>query len=229
MRKIFYLFFVVQLFYAQNAEERKKIVASYDQIKFNELNDKFIQEHKIQEELIRNYKKNHRSTDFSKFSLQRIYDGTPIFYTTENDESVITIRANSLQPSGDLGLNLTGAGLLAGVWDGGKVRETHQELSGAKIEFGDGATSFSAHSTHVTGTICAKGFVPRARGFAYQAKAKTYFWDNDLSEMTSFGFDGYLVSNHSYGYGITNSFHNARFGYYDQSSADFDKISEVLP
>ena len=229
MRKIFCLFFVVQLFYAQNTEERKKIVASYDQIKFNELNEKFIQEHKIQEELIRNYKKNHRSVDFSKFSLQRIYDGTPIFYTTENDESVITIRANSLQPSGDLGLNLTGAGLLAGVWDGGKVRETHQELSGGKIEFGDGATSFSAHSTHVTGTICAKGFVPRARGFAYQAKAKTYFWDNDLSEMTSFGFDGYLVSNHSYGYGITNSFSSARFGYYDQTSSDFDKISEVLP
>ena len=95
--------------------------------------------------------------------MQRLYNGTPIFYTTENDESIVTIRANSLQPSGDLGLNLTGAGLLAGVWDGGKVRETHQELSGTKIEFGDGATSFSAHSTHVTGTICAKGFVPRAR------------------------------------------------------------------
>ncbi|WP_396186055.1 S8 family serine peptidase [Flavobacterium sp.] len=229
MKKIVCLFFVFQLFYAQNAEERKKIVASYDQVKLNQLNQKFIQEHKVQEELIRNYKKNHRTTDFSKFSLQRVYNGTPIFYTTENDESIVTIRANSLQPSGDLGLNLTGAGLLAGVWDGGKVRETHQELSGTKIEFGDGATSFSAHSTHVTGTICAKGFVPRARGFAYQAKAKTYFWDNDLSEMTSFGFEGYLVSNHSYGYGINASFPVARFGYYDQSSADFDNIAAVLP
>jgi subtilisin family serine protease len=229
MKKIVCLFFVFQLFYAQNAEERKKIVASYDQVKLNQLNQKFIQEHKVKEELIRNYKKNHRTTDFSKFSLQRVYNGTPIFYTTENDESIVTIRANSLQPSGDLGLNLTGAGLLAGVWDGGKVRETHQELSGTKIEFGDGATSFSAHSTHVTGTICAKGFVPRARGFAYQAKAKTYFWDNDLSEMTSFGFEGYLVSNHSYGYGINASFPVARFGYYDQSSADFDNIAAVLP
>lgn len=230
MKKIVCLFFVFQLFYAQNAEERKKIVATYDQVQFNQLNQKFIQEHKVQEELIRNYKKNHRTTDFSKFSLQRVYNGTPIYYTTENDESIVTIRANSLQPSGDLGLNLTGAGLLAGVWDGGKVRETHQELSGTnKIEFGDGATSFSAHSTHVTGTICAKGFVPRARGFAYQAKAKTYFWDNDLSEMTSFGFDGYLVSNHSYGYGINASFPVARFGYYDQTSADFDNISAVLP
>jgi hypothetical protein len=37
-----------------------------------------------------------------------------------------------------------------------------------------------------------------------------------------------LVSNHSYGYGITDSFPTARFGYYDQT-ADFDKISEVFP
>jgi hypothetical protein len=37
-----------------------------------------------------------------------------------------------------------------------QVRETHQELGTSKIIFGDGATSFGAHSTHVTGTICAK-------------------------------------------------------------------------
>jgi serine protease AprX len=223
------MFFVFQLFYGQNAEERKKIVASYNQVKIHQLNEKFTQEQKLQQELINNYKKNHRSTDFSKFSLQRVYNGIPIFYTTSNDESIVTIRANSLQPNGDLGLALTGAGITAGVWDGGKVRETHQELSGPKIEFGDGATSFSAHSTHVTGTICAKGFVSRAKGFAPQAKAKTYFWDNDTSEMASFAADGFLVSNHSYGYGITNSFPTARFGYYDQTSADYDQISEVFP
>ena len=229
MRKVFILCFVCQLSLAQNIAERKKIVATYDNSKINLVKEKFIEEHEVQEKLIRNYKKNNRSTDFSKFSLQRIYNGLPIFYTTSNDESIVTIRANSLQPSGDLGLALTGAGITAGVWDGGKVRETHQELSGPKIEFGDGATSFSAHSTHVTGTICAKGFVPRAKGFAPQAKAKTYFWDNDTSEMTSFAADGFLVSNHSYGYGISNSFPIARFGYYDQTSADYDQISEIFP
>ena len=126
-------------------------------------------------------------------------------------------------------MSLTGSGIIAGVWDGGKVRETHQELGTSKIIFGDGATSFSAHSTHVTGTICAKGFVPRARGFAYGAQANTYFWDNDVSEMASFGSNGFLVSNHSYGYGINDTFPTARFGYYDQTSSDFDKIAEVFP
>ena len=44
MKKIVCLFFVFQLFYAQNAEERKKIVASYDQVKLNQLNQYRIKE-----------------------------------------------------------------------------------------------------------------------------------------------------------------------------------------
>jgi hypothetical protein len=57
----------------------------------------------------------------------------PIF-TVSNDESVVTIRANSLQPNGDLGLSLTGAGITAGVWDGGKVRDASR-IRGSKIIF----------------------------------------------------------------------------------------------
>ena len=229
MKKILFFIFIFQLSVAQNVEERNKIKQSYNKEKITNFTANLLESQKEQKKSIQAYKLKYKLLDSETSSLQRIYDGLPFFYTVENDESIVTIRANSLQPNGDLGLNLTGFGITAGVWDGGKVRETHQELSGSKIVFGDGASSFSAHSTHVTGTICAKGFVPRARGFAYQAKAKTFFWDSDVEEMTTFGGEGYLVSNHSYGYGITNSFPTSRFGYYDQTSADFDKISEVFP
>ena len=229
MKKILFFIFIFQLSVAQNVEERNKIKQSYNKEKITNFTANLLESQKEQKKSIQAYKLKYKLLDSETSSLQRIYDGLPFFYTVENDESIVTIRANSLQPNGDLGLNLTGFGIIAGVWDGGKVRETHQELSGSKIVFGDGASSFSAHSTHVTGTICAKGFVPRARGFAYQAKAKTFFWDSDVEEMTTFGGEGYLVSNHSYGYGITNSFPTSRFGYYDQTSADFDKISEVFP
>ena len=214
---------------AQSVEDRNKIKLTYDKDKIDALTKYFDLSHKEQQKRITDFKSSNKFLESEKNSLQRIYNGLPIFYTVDNDESVITLRANSLQPNGDLGLNLTGSGITAGVWDGGKVRETHQELSGSKIIFGDGATSFSTHSTHVTGTICAKGFVPRARGFAYEAKANTYFWDNDLAEMTTFGASGFLVSNHSYGYGISDSFPVARFGYYDQTSNDFDQIAQVFP
>jgi hypothetical protein len=229
MKKILFFIFISQLAFAQTVQERTKIKQSYNKEKVDKLVIDLIKSQEEQKKRIQAYKLKFRLLESETNSLQRIYDGLPIFYTVSNDESVVTIRANSLQPNGDLGLSLTGAGITAGVWDGGKVRDTHQELSGSKIIFGDGASSFSAHSTHVTGTICAKGFVPRARGFAYEAKANTYFWDNDVSEMSSFGANGFLVSNHSYGYGITDSFPTARFGYYDQTSADFDKISEVFP
>lgn len=218
-----------QVSVAQNLQERIKIIKTYDNAKINDFVVKLAEAQKDQKSKVQSYRLRYKLKDSETSSLQRIYDGLPIFYTIENDLSVATIRANSLQPNGILGLNLTGAGITAGVWDGGKVRGTHQELAGSKVSFGDGAISPSAHSTHVTGTIVGTGIVPRARGFAYQANAKTYYWDSDVEEMTSFGGEGYLVSNHSYGYGISNSFPNERFGYYDQSSSDFDKISEVFP
>lgn len=229
MKKILFFILIFQFSTAQTLEQRMKIVRSYDSEKINNFVDKLVEAQKEQKLKVKNYKLQYRLVDSETNSLQRIYNGLPFFYSIENDESVATVRANSLQPNGILGLSLTGNGITAGVWDGGKVRHTHQELAGSKISFGDGALSPSAHSTHVTGTIVGSGIVPRARGFAYQAKAKTYYWDSDVEEMASFAGEGYLVSNHSYGYGITNSFSNARFGYYDQASSDFDKISEVFP
>lgn len=229
MKKILFCILIFQFSTAQNLQQRKKITQSYDTEKINNFVNELAEAQKEQKRIIQNYKLQFRLVDSETNSLQRIYDGVPFFYTIENDASIATIRANSLQPNGILGLNLTGNGITAGVWDGGKVRDTHQELAGSKVSFGDGAISSSAHSTHVTGTIVGLGVVPRARGFAYQAKAKTYFWDSDVEEMASFAGEGFLVSNHSYGYGISNSFPNARFGYYDQTSSDFDKISEVFP
>jgi hypothetical protein len=229
MKKILLFTFIFQFSVAQSVEDRNRIKQSYNKIKIVSLTASFKEAHIEQQKKIEVYKLSNKFVESEIKSLQRIYEGLPIFYSVDNDESVITLRANSLQPNGDLGLRLTGSSIIAGIWDGGKVRETHQELGASKIIFGDGATSFSAHSTHVTGTICAKGFVSRARGFAYEASANTYFWDNDVSEMASFGSNGFLVSNHSYGYGITDSFPTSRFGYYDQTSSDFDKIAEVFP
>lgn len=229
MKKILFFAFICHFSFGQNAAERSAIKGTYDQAKVSNLFKTISERQSIQENLIAEYKSKFRVKESETNSLQRMYDGLPIYYTIYNDESIITIKGNSLQPGGDLGLNLTGLGITAGVWDGGKVRDTHLELNGSKITFGDGANSFSTHSTHVTGTIVAKGVEQRARGFAYKANAKTHFWDNDVSEMATFGSEGFLVSNHSYGYGINDSFPVARFGYYDQTSADFDKIAEVFP
>jgi hypothetical protein len=51
--------------------------------------------------------------DSEKESLQRIYDGVPIYFTTDNTESGTTMQMH--YTAGELGLNLSGMGMMAGV------------------------------------------------------------------------------------------------------------------
>lgn len=229
--KIFYLFLLMPLFcFSQTLKERQSIVATYDQnkIKLLKANAKsFMLE---QKKLIEDYKKMNPSYVESEYlSLQRIDNGFPLFFTISNFGSSQTIGTNSLYPGGALGLNVTGAGITAGVWDGGKVRNTHQEFTNNRVVPNDNSTELSVHGTHVTGTILAAGVSSSRRGIAYGAQALTHDWDGDYEEMITFGELGYLVSNHSYGYNTTNNFPSWRFGSYDASSREIDDLSNTFP
>lgn len=226
---LFFLFITPFTIFAQSASERSKIVQSYDQtVIANLITDAKANADK-QSKLIADYKKQHPFLETEQMSLQRIEeDGTPIFYTIYNQGSSATLRTNRLYPSGGMGLSVTGLGMTAGVWDGGKVRDTHVEFAGGKVALSDAVTALSIHSTHVTGTIIAAGTSPTRRGIAYQANAKTYDWNSDYTEMLAFGAEGYLVSNHSYGYNTT-SLPTAKFGAYDASSIEIDNASNANP
>ncbi len=193
---------------------------------------KFINEAKIendlQKKLIANYKLNHHIEESETHSLQRIYDNEPIFFTVDNAGSGITISANKLYPGGSLGLSVTGSGMTAGVWDSGKVRNTHQEFGGNKVTLGDDNTTLSQHSTHVTGTIVSTGLIPASKGIAYQGMAKTFDWDSDFTEMAVFAGEGYLTSNHSYGY-VSSNLALWRFGSYDSQAIQADSFSNTFP
>lgn len=228
MRNFLIIFLITNFCFSQNVDERKVIKSSYNFFEINKLKKKFENTFISQQKLIADFKKKNKNVESENSSLQRIYDGFPIFFSIHNDESAKTIRANELYEGGSLGFDLSGSKIVAGVWDGGKVRSTHKEFTDSRIVLGDNHDVLSNHATHVAGTIVSAGVDPRSRGIAYKASAKTYYWDSDLVEMTAFGSDGYLVSNHSYGYTIT-SFPNWRFGAYDQTSLDFDLISELLP
>ncbi|WP_284651401.1 S8 family serine peptidase [Flavobacterium terrisoli] len=214
--------------FSQSANDRKKIVSMYDA----QAVAKFINEAKIendlQKKLIANYKLNHHIEESETHSLQRIYDNEPIFFTVDNAGSGITISANKLYPGGSLGLSVTGSGMTAGVWDSGKVRNTHQEFGGNKVTLGDDNTTLSQHSTHVTGTIVSTGLIPASKGIAYQGMAKTFDWDSDFTEMAVFAGEGYLTSNHSYGY-VSSNLALWRFGSYDSQAIQADSFSNTFP
>ena len=142
--------------------------------------------------------KSREKGDFSE--LMRVdKNGNPIYYTTDNAGAAITTRANRLNSGGSLGLSLDGQNMNIGVWDGGKVRNTHLLLVGRVTQV-DNATALSAHATHVSGTMMGNATAsPSAKGMASQANLRAYDWNSDTSEATVAANNGLLVSNHSYG------------------------------
>lgn len=180
--------------------------------------------------------------------LQYFENGIPIYNITESNlNAAKTISTDKVWPGGSGGFSLTGLTDTLGIWDGGKVRGTHQELIG-RIIFGDGASTLSDHATHVAGTMIASGVVSTAKGMSYEGKLRGYDWNNAESEMSAAAANGLRVSNHSYGI-ITgwywNYFNDNRwawfgnpaisevedygFGFYSSEAQVWDQISYNAP
>jgi len=210
---------------AQSPQQRDKILLSTNSDAKRALIDQYDLYMENQNDLIKEYVKSHKLDN--AIPPSRIIDGFPIYFGTDNFGSVTTIRGNAMYPGGSLGLNVTGQDMVVGVWDGAKVRDTHQEFSG-RIILGDGASTLSPHATHVTGTIIAQGISPSRRGFAYQASAKTYDWNSDINEMIGFASEGFLVTNHSYG-NIASSLQSFYFGNYNSQSIEIDNLMNIFP
>ncbi len=92
-------------------------------------------------------------------------NGKPEYLSTFNIDAAASLSTNRVWKDGAAGLDLSGDGLVVGVWDGGVLLDSHQE-------FGDRARTMNTdadvagHSTHVSGTIAAEGIDGDARGMA---------------------------------------------------------------
>src|SRR5690606_33642854 len=75
--------------------------------------------------------------------------GQPVYYTTFNVNAALTTGASSMQQGGALDLNLTGRGMVAGIYDQTRPKANHREF-GNRITQIDGSTEvLSNHATHV--------------------------------------------------------------------------------
>ena len=193
----------------------------------------------------------------SYFELQKLTpNGLPVYYSTTNFRtSAPALKTNEVRFSGTEGLQLSGEGLTAGIWDAGGVRTTHREFNtqGFPSVIQLDTVSFNDHATHVAGTMAAGGFKPGLSGFsgmAPKARLNAYGWNNDASEMANEAANGLLISNHSYGL-VTGWYFDSqlgsqgewawngdssisvvedyRFGFYDQACRDWDQISYAAP
>lgn len=175
--------------------------------------------------------------------------GFPIYLITHNNATAAaTTGTNTLQPGGSLGLNLSGssdflANKLA-IWDGGAVYKAHQEFAGKTITLKT-TEPVNDHSSHVAGTMIAKGIYAPAKGMSFGATTlQSYDFNNDETTMSAAAAN-LLLSNHSYGVvtgwdyndsagrwewnGLPGDTVDYNFGFYDTKTANWDKIAYTAP
>ena len=174
--------------------------------------------------------------------LMAILNGRVYQHAVFNYNGAITVGADLIrQVPPDF---LSGSNLTVGVWDAGSARTTHQELT-PRVVVRDGSAMHS-HSTHISGTIAARGVVAQAKGMAPAVNVDAYDWNDDLAEMTSRAMadpsetNRINISNHSYGfltgwynysywYGTYGLPEAEGFGLYDETARDLDALCVEAP
>ncbi|SEC81472.1 Por secretion system C-terminal sorting domain-containing protein [Tenacibaculum sp. MAR_2009_124] len=250
MKKIILLvitFICFQHGYGQKNLSFEKVRKHYDFKKLESLGEKYqLKQKKNKEKAIAIAEQKGWPVSYTKngqyVELMGVKNGYPIYYTTQNTNAARSTRTNHLYTGGSLGLNLLGQGMTINIWDGGLTRRGHTEFIGtngqSRVTIFDNNENLGGdsgnHTTHVLGTMIARGVNPSAKGMAPQAKGRAAEWNNDISEMVSEVSQGMLVSNHSYGQGFRNQIGlvvqpQHAFGSYGERARDFDEIAFNSP
>ncbi|MFC6267057.1 S8 family serine peptidase [Frigoriflavimonas asaccharolytica] len=236
MKKTYFLALLLPAICFSQTKEEREIIASQSNKAGNELLAKEFKQISADKEFrIAKYLQDNptakrivRSGDAGTEILTDVLDNGEPFYTeTYNDGAATTARTKGLYSGGSLGLNIQGQGMLVGVWDGGPVRDSHQEflVNGfTKINILNFGLPTSWHATHVSGTIAAQGINPLVRGLAFNASINEYDFNNDMPEILLEASAGLLMSNHSYGPGLTSNASLWVLGAYNSSAQQIDQI-----
>ena len=161
--------------------------------------------------------------------LHDIRGEEPVYRVTQNRNAAISSGANLLYPAP---YNLGGTGVKVGVWDAGRVRNTHQEFNTTRVVNRNATAPLDDHATHVAGTVGASGFTASAKGMAPSVAIDSWDWNSDYAEMTSSGAATVSgdttkipLSNHSYGYNAGT----ADMGVYNDESVETDRLAVAMP
>ncbi|TPD72035.1 S8 family serine peptidase [Flavobacterium microcysteis] len=238
---LLFLFSIPFTGFSQDKNDIEQITKNYDLKKLKELQEVYRKKSASEKRQALKAAKLNNWPEFIKNEngtvdelMKLTPDGFPLYYSVNNRNAARSTRASFLNTGGSLGLNLDGQGMVARVWDGGKVRASHREFGG-RITVNDAVASSSGnnfHATHVTGTIAATGITPNAKGMAPLAQVRTFNWTDDESEALAEIQSGMLLSNHSYGVPIVN---NGQFapswyiGAYTTDARAWDEIAYNAP
>ncbi|MGJ8685204.1 MAG: S8 family serine peptidase [Nonlabens sp.] len=221
------------LSFGQTAAERAQIIKNYDQENLEELRQDLIaQENSRLTNAIAVAKANDWPItkvleNGQKAHLYDVGEKGPIYRSTNNRIAGLMQGADHLWNGGSLGINIEGQNMEAGIWDGGKVLDTHESLTG-RITAGQFLSGSDDHGTHVGGTMIADGTNANAKGMAPQASLVSYDFQNDTPEIVAEASQGMLISNHSYGL-IIGNVSQSDLGKYTITATQWDNITYNAP
>jgi len=244
MLKTGYWAFVLVFFLSFSAEAQKA------ESKIEKLGKEYQIYRDLADKRVKAYQEKHKVARFRTTGKGVTYllddvteSGIPVYIKTFNDDVAIDLNVKQLRTGGTLGLNLLGTGMKVGLWDGGRVRGDHVELTG-RVTQQDGFATLDDHATHVAGTILASGIKAHARGMAPEATMLAHEFSNDIIEMTALAKPdqtSLLFSNHSYGRAggwdegvwrgdpsVSNN-EDYSFGFYDGSTSQWDNLAFTAP
>ena len=172
-------------------------------------------------------------TAFVNSELVEWVEPTPVLHE-HNVDSVALSNALPSQIGPATSYNLDGTGIVVGVWDAARARDTHVDFQGApspspinngtkRVLKVDG-TSLYDHSCHVTGTIIGDGTGDAsAKGYAPKACALSYSWNSMDSERRTARHDyRHAADNHSYGTSTPSTYNSSYYGGYDSGAQSSD-------
>lgn len=221
---------------SQTLEQREVITQNYDQEKLAELAEEYTREfnerrqYALEMAAVKGWEVQKELPNGGIALLVDVYEnGNPKYYITENREGGITTRTDKVHTGGGAGLDLNGENMVLGVWDGGLVRTEHPLLENRVTQM-DGATTYSNHATHVSGTLIGTEDIigGAGKGMAPEATLDAYDFAADTGEIVNAAAAGMLVSNHSYGSDI--SFLDLwQLGFYDGNARGVDNTIYNAP
>lgn len=243
---------------AQNVDQRKSIRQTLEAAELGTLAEKYQRQFEADEAKVREYLLANPTVQRDEVKHGKVHhivpidaDGNPVFRVArdiadpsgsqKNRASGQLIKVDSLYPGGSIGVNITGTGMLAGVWElsavpaDGSSNATRELLLGELTNQAGQVVSTVAgnanHAVHVTGTMVGKDVAshPSARGIAFGGKSQNFGAANDLTEMTTFAANGFLVSNHSYGDPNTQTANVWKYCVYDAEARDWDAMLKAAP
>jgi uncharacterized repeat protein (TIGR01451 family) len=148
----------------------------------------------------------------------------------QNDGSRLNVQADIVQSSP---YDLSGSGVVLGIWDGGSVDPNHDDFVG-RITLGEAGTP-DDHATHVAGTMAGSGALSVARGgtagqwrgMAPAARMVSYdFYGNVITEHNpGINTHGIVLSQNSWGFVVSSLLGNCSlYGNYSMLAPEFDAI-----